>query len=532
MAISANAVWNFRASATGTAGKNGGFFVAGASGTNYSLQDGAQYALTGVTSVGAGSVILTASAATDMVGNGLFVVSGTNFTINSWFEITSVVAGVSITVSTNAAGTAICTGAGAAGVINIGGANHLNSSLADDVFEAGAAGNTYYIMSGSYTLGESISLARDGTTSLPIKIKGYTSSQGDSCSADSRPVLSFSSFSLTLGSYWWCYNLSLNSTAASVITMGASNKVINCKVINKSSTGTNGINTSTNFFIYSCEVACLGLGTAINLSTNTGTVADCYIHSSSNGISTAITSGHQSIINNLIIDCIYGVAISALTSGVVLVANNTFCTPILATSGFVTSNGVYITSALPTGVVLTNNIFSQLVTGVYTANNPQMSFELYNNYYGNSTDVGTWVKDSTATSVNPTFVSVGFVTGSTATTTSGNHLVQSGATFISSGVVAGRDYLYLRAGTGVTVMFYPILSVDSETQITTDITLTANATADKVWGITTGRNFAVGLPMKALGGPQIKALGQTTSYFEQGAAQRREKGTTVSAFIG
>jgi hypothetical protein len=531
MAISANAVWNLRSSATGTVGKNGGFFVTGASGTNYSLQDGAQYALNGVTSGGAGNTITVASASSDMIGNGIFVVSGTNFTLNSWFEITNVV-GTVVTCSTNAAGASISTGIGSSGVMNIGGANTLPSALADDMFEAGAAGNTYYIKSGSYTVGESISLVRDGTTSLPIKIKGYTSTQGDSCTGDSRPILSFGSFSLTLGSYYWCHNLSINSSSVTTLTMGASNKIVNCKVINKSSTGTNGINTSTNFFIHSCEAACLGLGTAINLSTNSGTVANCYIHSSANGIVAALTSGHQSIFNNLIIDCLYGVAVSALTSGVVFIANNTFCTPISSTSGFSVSYGIYATSALPTGIILTNNIFSQLVTGVYTANNPQMSFELYNDYYDNDTDVSTWVKDSTATAVNPTFANVGFVSGTTATTTSGNHLVQSGATFISSGVVAGRDYLYLRAGTGVTAMFYPILSVDSETQITTDATLTANATADKVWGITTGRNFAVGLPMKALGGPQTKALGQTTSYFEQGAAQRREKGTTVSTFIG
>lgn len=122
MALSSSTVWEVRTGGSDTA--NGGGFVTGASGTDYSQQNSPQYSLTGLTSAGAGNVILTASASADMVGNILRVTGGTNFTVG-WFQITAVSVGVSITVSTNSAGTAVTTGVGATGTAAVGGA--LNS---------------------------------------------------------------------------------------------------------------------------------------------------------------------------------------------------------------------------------------------------------------------------------------------------------------------------------------------------------------------------------------------------------------------
>ena len=55
------------------------------------------------------------------------------------------------------------------------------------------------------------------------------------------------------------------------------------------------------------------------------------------------------------------------------------------------------------------------------------------------------------------------------------------------------------------------------------------AAADKVFAITTGRNFSVGTAMKALTGPAL-ACEQTVSYAEQGAAQRPEGSSSAPAF--
>src|SRR5271155_31095 len=119
MAFPTGVVWEVR-TATGS-DNNGGGWVPGASGTDYSQQTSPQYALTGVASAGSGNTVLSSSAAAAMVGNIAQCVSGTNYN-TGFFEVVSVSVGVSITFSINAAGNSICTGVGASGVINIGGA--------------------------------------------------------------------------------------------------------------------------------------------------------------------------------------------------------------------------------------------------------------------------------------------------------------------------------------------------------------------------------------------------------------------------
>ena len=115
MAISASVVWEFESGATANM-VNGGGFHTGASGTDYSQQAAAQYNLTTVTTAAANAICLSASADATMVGNIAHIISGTNFTAG-WYEIISVVAGVSFTLDRT------CTSAaGSLGIINIGGA--------------------------------------------------------------------------------------------------------------------------------------------------------------------------------------------------------------------------------------------------------------------------------------------------------------------------------------------------------------------------------------------------------------------------
>ena len=103
MAIATTIVWELRTTGVDT---NGGGYKPGATGTDFSQQDAAQYALTGVTTAAADAILLTANAAADMVGNICQIRSGTNFT-TGFYEILSVVVGVSITLDrtcTSAAG--------------------------------------------------------------------------------------------------------------------------------------------------------------------------------------------------------------------------------------------------------------------------------------------------------------------------------------------------------------------------------------------------------------------------------------------
>lgn len=177
MSKGSTTVWELRA-ATGN-DNNGGGYIPGSSGVDYSQQSSPQYALTGIASGGAGNTILSAAAAADMVGNIAHVVSGTNFT-TGFFAVVSVVVGVSITFTTDRGGNSIVTGVGASGVINIGGALATIGIL----FSASAleAGNVSWCV-GTFTITSTFTINTGalGTFTAPgCVIQGYTSVRGDS----------------------------------------------------------------------------------------------------------------------------------------------------------------------------------------------------------------------------------------------------------------------------------------------------------------------------------------------------------------
>src|ERR1700722_18984612 len=133
--VSANTVWECRTTGSDT---NGGGFVTGASGTDYSQQASPQYTLTLVTTAAANAICLSASAAANMVGNICYIASGTNFIVG-WYQIISVSVGVSFTLDRT------CTSAaGANGSINIGGALATVGQAAQNCVN----GNVVYIFNG------------------------------------------------------------------------------------------------------------------------------------------------------------------------------------------------------------------------------------------------------------------------------------------------------------------------------------------------------------------------------------------------
>ena len=113
-ALSASTVWEVR---TGGADTNGCAFVTGASGTDWSIQDAAQYAVTdGVT---AGTTTITSATAnfgTDVVGNLMYVTGGTGAVTADWYHITARTNATTITVDRS---TGLTAGTGV--TLNIGG---------------------------------------------------------------------------------------------------------------------------------------------------------------------------------------------------------------------------------------------------------------------------------------------------------------------------------------------------------------------------------------------------------------------------
>lgn len=115
MAISANTVLEVRLTGSDT---NGGGFVTGASGTDWSQQDSAQYSVTdGVTAGSTTITSATASFGTDVVGNIMYVQGGTGSVTAGWYQITARTNSTTITVDRS---TGLTAGTGV--TLKIGGA--------------------------------------------------------------------------------------------------------------------------------------------------------------------------------------------------------------------------------------------------------------------------------------------------------------------------------------------------------------------------------------------------------------------------
>lgn len=513
MAISASSVWEVRSNASaGNVG--GGFFVTGASGTDYSRQAAPQYALTGVTSAGAGNTILTASAAADMVGNGLRVISGTNFTTdNPWFEITSVSVGVSITCSTNKAGASICTGVGSSGVVNIGGAISLQDTSDQTFFNAGSAGNTVWIKQGTYTMGASILTSVTGTTALPFVIRGYNTTRGDN--PTTRATMPKLIGALYFGSaFQYLRNLYMRAPGAGNNGIDLGGIMYQCIIENADTNANNAaIFCAGHVALIDCEIICYR-GRGVVPNTGSVVINGCYIHHCDVGLSLNGTAAGVSITNSIIEGCVTaGIRFLNAQVAAHIISGNTFY-------GAATKlgNAVQYDNGSAAMQIITNNIFYGFATAISCNSAKVLNYVNSNTFFNNTADVSNITKGALDIALDPGFTSVAEYTGTTATT-AGGVMTDSGANFAN--VVDGRDFIYFISGTGVTAGIYGISSHTSTT-ITPDIAPGNNATADKVYKIIYGHNFASGTSMKAVGTPSSFPGGLTTSYIDIGAAQRAE----------
>lgn len=297
MALSANTVWEIR---TGGADTNGGGFVTGASGVDYSQQNSAQYALTNVTTAAANAILLSASAAADMIGNILYIASGTNFTVG-FYQVTAVSVGVSITVDRNCT-----TAAGALGVVNVGGALATPGQFAANMITVGVDGMNAWMKAGTYTLtgttvnisGGPVDASAATITGIRFQLEGYSATRGDRAG---RPELNAGTqTTLTL----WKIGATDRQRFVHLAANGNSKTGVNgfsisnprgvifdCLVSNCDQAGTTGftIITGTSTNVIKCKAsACLvGFTTAGAV----GTYIDCWADGCGTGFSIATTTG-------------------------------------------------------------------------------------------------------------------------------------------------------------------------------------------------------------------------------------------------
>ena len=374
MAIATLSVFEVR---TTGSDNNGGGFVTGSSGTDWSQQNSAQYALTGIATSGAGAVFLSTSAASDMVGNILQVVSGTNFT-TGFYQILSVSAGVSVTVDRN-----ICTGIGSSGVINIGGAL---LTIATALAAASVDGNKIYVKGGTYSISTGLTTPFHDIFEA-TRIIGYSTTRGD----NGRPIIKATA--AVTGFTWGGSMISLENfeldgnstgTRGAYLNGSYSNLLLNCVIHHWTTEGVKGGGCSE---LDSCEIHhCAGSNGAVDISA--GCIDSCYSHDNTN---TGFYVNSSQISNSVAYNNTgRGIHNDGLLNGVIS------CISASNTSDGIKS--VYAASFVKNCIIINNGAYG-IVCGNVTA--IQMAAErnnaFYNNTSGNYQNLTAGVGDITLT---------------------------------------------------------------------------------------------------------------------------------------
>ncbi len=521
MAIAAGTVWEFQSNATAGNVNGGGFNPTNvAAGTDYTQVAGA-YTFGDLASTLASSFLVVTSASHNFVaadqGNIIHINTtgtGAHFTVG-FYEIVSC-SGNAATLDRACGSAADASG----GTYHVGGALSMASATDQATFNAMVAGNKAWIKQGTYTLTGTLNVnTAAGTNVLHIQFEGYAVTRGDQPKGSTRPLIT-GAVTIWNNSMDFTSLQFSTSVASAAFTTGIRNHFNFCSFYQYTNTVDIAACAAGNYGSFvGCEfVSTKGRGLTLG---NAMSVANCYFHDSDMGILNSNVSGNytHTYANNLFVGCkTYAIRHSGANDSSVLMFGNTIY-------GAENKLGVGLSMITANANVRAwNNIFYGLTTGVSCAdatqagNGTTMWFD-FNDFFNNTADVTNVTNGSSTVSTTPGFASVSQVTGSDGTVSS-TTFTSASATFSASGVVAGRDYLQIVSGTAGPVVGYYGITVVGTTTLTLDFAPGNSATADHVYQITTGRNFAPGANVKSVGYPSaISGVSTTASYVDMGAAQ-------------
>lgn len=517
-ALPATGVYELRTTAT-SGNVNGCGFSSARGGTDYTLQNAAQ--LTNTDGTAAGTTTFTSLGSTftsQMVGNYLHITASTGLTVG-WYEITTFTDANNVVLDRTP-------GTGTATTFYVGGACSLNSTLDDDLFETGIAGNIFYLKNGTFSLGETVTIAAAGATTNHIKMTGYNSTRTDAPLGSTQPKISATTTTFSFGVQWTVSNITFTGTAAPVVQSANSDKYYYNKFVNSSTTADRAaleLSGGDPIEVVQCEaIAYNGAATQYGGGGNT-IIINSYLHDSKYGHNHTGASA-QYFMGNLVVDN-YNTGYRSSNAAKItdIVRNNTF---------YGAENKLGVCSSWANGAIrqhIFNNIFYGCTTGLSYGSTTNSAFGDYNTFSNNTANTANWnagPHDQTGTS--PGFTSVAQITFTNGTT-SGSVLTSSGADF--STVTDNVDFLYLISGTGITAGKYMITS-HTATTLTVDNAPGTNATADKVGQVTTGHNFSLGTNLKGLGYPGAFPAALTTGSMYPGAVQVEESGGSSTNLLG
>lgn len=419
MALAAATVWEVRTAGNDT---NGGGFVAGASGTDYSQQDakntvGSDISTTDAVAVGTTTITsLTANFGTSIVGNIVYFAGGTGSIAGQWRQVTARASTTSITIDTAIAASTGMT-------MNIGGALASPGQLGA-IF---VNNNVAYIKNGTYSITSASTNVSGGcwSNSNTGRIIGYGTIRAFG-NIDTSPLLQVNVSTTTLwnGSQL-VYNLNLDGNSQTAAKPIANGIWFNCQFRNFNVSPTGGpvfigcLSTGNSITIfmgssaYYCEAYA---NTASGFTPASGSVINCLSYGNTGGSSDGFTANASN--STRFLNCVaYGNGRNGFTGGESTITTFQNC---IAES----NTGVGFTNGDPT-----NNIVTATNCGFFS------------NTGGNITAPGTTLSTY---AINCITGSGSFFTNAAAADFSLNNTSGAGASLREAGTVTVASQLYPR----------------------------------------------------------------------------------------
>jgi hypothetical protein len=302
LALSSSTVFEVR---NGGSATNGGGFVTGASGSDLSLQDAAQYAVTDAVTAGTTTITsATANFGTDVVGNILYIQGGTGSIVAGWYQIISRTNSTTIVVDRS---TGLSVGTGA--TLNIGGA-FAGPATAIALMTVPGIQTWIRYHATPYSLGTGITFPSVGGSGFTWinKVEGYTSTRGD---RSTKPIIrgtaAITMFTMSVnGNGNWLINLDIdgNSTAnngvlASNTTYGGVSECLIRRMLNTGYSAALANSTLERSEVTGCGGATDGA--AVYMSSMVNVIAGNYIHdNTTKGIRLNSNSAGGVVVDNII----------------------------------------------------------------------------------------------------------------------------------------------------------------------------------------------------------------------------------------
>ncbi len=421
------------------------------------------------------------------VGNVLHITAGTGWTVG-WYFIMSVAAGAA--TLDRSPGAVTITG----GTYYEGGAASLNSNTSNqtdtNLSAVPVAGNTIF-MTGALTLAATFNTNAGAFATGLVSVVGYTANRGTIPTGSGRPTLNQAGISFGPNNLNAVMHFIATGTIDGVVAHSGSGGTIflNLKVTcTSTAAGRKALSSGGGDSIVNCEAVSYR-GKAITDSGG-GFQGYNYAHDSDVGFT---VGGRSQMVGNIAESCVT-TAISSVNAGnhAHFIGNTVYGAENKLGTGFL------ITVADRPDIVFMNNIIYGCATAVSLDSSPHQRFNYcdFNDYFNNTTDNTNWYKGPNDQAVNPSFASVSQITGTAGKFTAANdRIVDTTKNFTTLGVVAGRDCIYIVSGTGVTAGIYGVSSIATTTNpndtLVLDLAPGTSTTADKVYQLTVGHNFAI-----------------------------------------